>query len=263
MRRNRDRQGYLASILDDMNGCANSFVGARFSANGRRSRRCRCSVECVAQRTQARRKLGRVTALSFVPDELCATRLACIEFMQCRLVVHTGEDKNDYVPKTHPRLGGELSRHRRSPGRRSSGQGQGGRVCPDLLALRRRLLLHPGHRYLHQARRLSARRHHLQRRRARCAGLERRSRPAESFSRSIRFPFAHGVDGRYPHRHRIRRGPHLRPGRLPVQQLRKRQPGRLVVTESDRPQQRSAFHGGRRLRRGRVPFHPVRRLHLR
>ena len=49
----------------------------------------------------------------------------------------------------------------------------------DLLALRRRLLLHPGHRHLHQARRLSARRRHLQRRRPWCAGLERRFRPAE------------------------------------------------------------------------------------
>ena len=67
-------------------------------------------------------------------------------------------------------------------------------------------LLHPRHRHLHQARRLSAGRHYLQRRRPRRAGLERRSRPAEPLSRLLLFPFAHGADRRYPHRHRIRRG---------------------------------------------------------
>src|SRR5580765_2306869 len=44
----------------------------------------------------------------------------------------------------------------RGTGSRPSGQGQGGRICEDLLALRRRLLLHPGYRHLHQAWRLSA-----------------------------------------------------------------------------------------------------------
>ncbi len=39
-------------------------------------------------------------------------------------------------------------------------------------------------------------------------------------------PFAYGADGRYPHRHRIRRRPYLRPGRLPVPELRHQpQPG--------------------------------------
>ena len=52
------------------------------------------------------------------------------------------------------------------------------------------------------------------------AGLERRSRPAQPLSRLLRFPFAHGADDRYPHRDRIRRGPHLRSGRLPVQHPR-------------------------------------------
>ena len=56
------------------------------------------------------------------------------------------------------------------------------------------------------------------------AGLERRSRPAEPLSRLLRRPLAYGADGRYPYRDRIRRGPHLRPGRLPVQQLRQLQP---------------------------------------
>ena len=64
-------------------------------------------------------------------------------------------------------------------GGRPSGQSQGGRICKDLLALRRRLLLHPGHRHLHQDRRLSARGHYLQRWRLRRAELERRSRSAK------------------------------------------------------------------------------------
>ena len=92
------------------------------------------------------------------------------------------------VGGTHSRLGGRLDRPERGTGGRPSGQGQGGRICQDLLALRRRLLLHPGHRHLHQDRRLSARRRHLQRRRPRRAGLERRSRPAEPLSRLLRSP---------------------------------------------------------------------------
>ena len=36
----------------------------------------------------------------------------------------------------------------------------------------------------------------------------------------LRFPLPFGVDRRYPYRDRVRRGPHLRPGRLPVQQFR-------------------------------------------
>ena len=52
------------------------------------------------------------------------------------------------------------------------------------------------------------------------AGLERRSRSAEPLSRLFRLPLAHGADDRYPHRDRIRRGPHLRSGQLPVQQFR-------------------------------------------
>ena len=77
------------------------------------------------------------------------------------------------------------------------------------------------------------------------------------------WPFAHGADGRYPHRHRIRRGPHLRPGRFPVPEFRKHQPGGFGRHPNDGPQQRLAFHRRRRLRRGRVSLHPVRRLHLR
>ena len=55
----------------------------------------------------------------------------------------------------------------------------------------------------------------------------------------FRRPFPHGFDDRYPHRDRIRRGPHLRPGRLPVQQFRQLQsdhahviPGRSLRTRS-------------------------------
>ena len=39
----------------------------------------------------------------------------------------------------------------------------------------------------------------------------------------LRFPLPFGADRRYPHRDRIRRGPHLRSGRLPVQQFRQLQ----------------------------------------
>src|SRR5882757_10876735 len=82
----------------------------------------------------------------------------------------TGDLLDDYDANTHSRLGGRLDRHERGTSGRPSGQGQGGRICEDLLALRRRLLLHPGHRYLYQDRRLSAGRHHLQRWLARRTG---------------------------------------------------------------------------------------------
>ena len=48
------------------------------------------------------------------------------------------------------------------------------------------------------------------------AGLVGRPRPGQSLSRLLRCPFPYGADGRYPYRHRIRRCPHLRSGRLPV-----------------------------------------------
>ena len=85
------------------------------------------------------------------------------------------------------------------------------------------------------------------------------------FRDNLLCPFAHGADGRYPHRHRIWRGPHLRPGRLPVPEFRQAPtPATLDRHCHDRrPQQRFAFQRGRRLCRGRVSFHPVRRLHLR
>ncbi len=40
------------------------------------------------------------------------------------------------------------------------------------------------------------------------------------YRRLLRCPFPYGADGRYPHRNRIRRGPHLRSGRLPVHDRR-------------------------------------------
>ena len=43
---------------------------------------------------------------------------------------------------------------------------------------------------------------------------------AEPLSRLLRRALPHGADRRYPHRHRVRRGPHLWAGRLPVQQPR-------------------------------------------
>ena len=52
------------------------------------------------------------------------------------------------------------------------------------------------------------------------AVLVGRCRPGQSLQRLLHFPFPYGADGRYPHRHRIRRCPYLRSGRLPVRQLR-------------------------------------------
>ena len=73
-----------------------------------------------------------------------------------------------------------LDRHEWSTGSRSSRQGQSGRVREDLLPVRCRFLLHPGHRHLHQAGWLSARRNRVQRqRRLRHAGLERRCRSGQ------------------------------------------------------------------------------------
>ena len=48
-----------------------------------------------------------------------------------------------------------IARHGRGTGGRSSRKGQSGRIREGLLAVWRRLLLYPGHRHLHQARRLS------------------------------------------------------------------------------------------------------------
>ena len=45
------------------------------------------------------------------------------------------------------------------------------------------------------------------------------------YRRLLPRPLPYGVDGRYPYRDRIRRGSHLRPGRLPVQQFRQLQSG--------------------------------------
>ncbi len=119
---------------------------------------------------------------------------------------------DDHRKKSDPRLGGSASRCRLSASRGSPRQGQGGRIRAYLLALWCRLLLYPRHRHLHQARRLSARRHHIQRRRARRPGLERRSRPAEPLPRLLHWPFAYAARDRHAYRHGIRRGPHLRPG---------------------------------------------------
>ena len=83
------------------------------------------------------------------------------------------------------------------------------------------------------------------------------------FRDDLAFPFAHGADGRYPHRHRIRRGSHLRPGRLPVPRTSEAPTTRGAVTRRLGAQQRAAEQRGWRLRRGRVSLHPVRRLHLR
>ncbi len=47
---------------------------------------------------------------------------------------------------------------------------------------------YPGHRHLHQAGRLSARRHHVQRRYLRPAGVERRSRTGQPLSRLLPRP---------------------------------------------------------------------------
>ena len=60
------------------------------------------------------------------------------------------------------------------------------------------------------------------------------------YRRLLRFPLPFGADGRYPYRDRVRRGSHLRPGRLPVQQFRQLQsdhahgvPGRSVERAVD------------------------------
>ena len=60
----------------------------------------------------------------------------------------------------------------------------------------------------------------------------------QPLSRLFRFPFPYGADGRYPHRHGIRRRPHLRSGRLPVRHARQQhvQPG----TRSTRPRRSAA-----------------------
>ena len=76
--------------------------------------------------------------------------------------------------------------------------------------------------------------------------------------------FAYGADSRYPHRHRIRRRPHLRSGRLPVHHAGRKH----LQSELD---QRHAPVGGSQLLDtpggGYVAveyrLHPVRRFHLR
>ena len=132
--------------------------------------------------------------------------------------------------------------------------------------VRRRLLLHPGHRYLHQARRLSPRRRHLQRRRPWPAGVERRPRGAEPLRDTIRRPFAHGADGRYPDRHRIWHGPHLRRGRVPVHHpgRRHRQPGQLHrLAECSAPTRGCSTRRAKAMSPSWIPLPPVRGFHLR
>ena len=163
------------------------------------------------------------------------------------------------------RLGRKFACHRRGPGRGSSGQGQGGRIRKGLLAVRRRLLLHPGHRYLHQAWRLSARRHYLQRQRSRTAGLERRPRRARPVRGLLLLPFPSGADGGYPYRHRIRRCPDLHAGRLPVHDpgQQQHQPGQLHRLAECRHPNVAPERGRRRLCRDGIHLPPVRRFHLR
>ena len=81
--------------------------------------------------------------------------------------------------------------------------------------------------------------------------LERRSRPAQPLSRLLRLPLPYGADDRYPHRDRIRRGPDLRSGRLPVQQFRQLQPTRSISASRPAARER-ARHPWRRLCRGRI-----------
>ena len=140
----------------------------------------------------------------------------------------TGALQYENGAHTHSRLGGGLlpwaaprRRTFRSRPRRSN-------MCRICSLYGAGFFYIPGHRHLHQVRRLSARRHHLQRRRPRRSGLEQRPRPGEPLSRLLRFPLAHGADGRYPYRDRIRRGPHLRPGRLPVPNFGSQQPAQSI-----------------------------------
>ena len=132
-----------------------------------------------------------------------------------------------------------------------------------LLPIRRWLLLHPGHRHLRQARRLPARRHHVQRRHLRQPGLDGDLGQHNRYANYYRVTFAYGLHGRYPHRHRIRRCPHLRPGRLAVLDARRhhQNPNSLNTTLGNNTNLLDTPGGGYVACRIRV--HPVRRLHLR
>ena len=57
--------------------------------------------------------------------------------------------------------------------------------------------------------------------------VQRRPRPGQSLSRLLRRPFSYGAERRYPHRHRIRRRPHLRSGDFQFNSFGTSQPDHL------------------------------------
>ena len=132
------------------------------------------------------------------------------------------------------------------------------RICS---LVRRRFYLHPGHRYLHQDRRLSARGHS----RLMVAALTARppgtaisaSRTATAITSSGRSRMALTIDTRTATEYGVVRT--YGQGDFQFQTSAHESLGSYRF----RCQFGFAFHGRRRLCRGRIPFHPVRRLHLR
>ena len=92
-------------------------------------------------------------------------------------------------------------------------KGQSGRVREDLLPVWCRILLHSGHRHLHQAGWLSARRHHVQRRHLRPARPGMATRSGRSLQELLLDPFASGASRStpVPRRNTASSAPSVRP----------------------------------------------------
>jgi hypothetical protein len=146
------------------------------------------------------------------------------------------------VEKHPARLHSSFRSRRRGACCRSPRKGQAGRIREDLQRLRRRILLRSRNRYLHQDRRMGARRIHVPDRHRRSAVPHRRSRPQQPhrFQR-VQHPGPLGDLDRRAHFDRIRDAARLQPRRF-----------------SDDDRRNCARQD---LHRARIPS--VRRVHLR